>query len=364
MLYILAGILGLGLLVVVHEAGHLLAARASGMHVLRFSIGFGPALISYKSKRTGTLYQIAAIPLLAYVQIAGMNPFEEVDPDDKTSYANASLPARIFAILAGPLANYVFASVLFFLSFSIAGIDKPEVSARVEVFKEGAAATAQLQSGDTVVAVAGTPVRNWDSMRREVIKYPNKPTVFDIDRNGRRLQLTVTPAKNEKNEGKIGVGIYYWKVSMREAAIKSLETPYLVVKGSLIGLARIIQLVDKPDLGGPVRMAQETARAAEMGLNELVRLLGALSAYLGVFNALPFPALDGGRLAFLTYEAVTRRKPNARIEVMVHTLGFAMLLSLILVVTFSDIKRLVIGDPAPASSAAAAPSGAPAPPKK
>src|SRR5712675_1464428 len=101
-LYLVA-ILGLAVLMIVHEAGHLLAARAFGMRVVRFSIGFGPALWRYQAKNSETIYQVALIPFLAYVQIAGMNPFEEVDPDDTTSYANASLIGRIAAIFAGPL---------------------------------------------------------------------------------------------------------------------------------------------------------------------------------------------------------------------------------------------------------------------
>ena len=128
---------------------------------------------------------------------------------------------------------------------------------------------------------------------------------------------------------------------MKEAGIRSLEMPYLVVKNSMIGLGRIITLQDKPDLGGPVRIVSETSKAASEGWLPLLSLLGMLSAYLGGFNALPFPALDGGRLAFLTYEAVTRRKPDAKIEVVVHALGFAMLLTLIAVVTFSDFKRVI-----------------------
>src|ERR1044071_5956919 len=119
--YVGAGILGLALLMVVHEAGHLIAARAFGMRVLRFSIGFGPTLWRYQPKGSETIYQVALIPFLAYVQIAGMNPFEDVDPDDKGSYANGSLVARISAIVAGPLANYLFASVFFFAALMIGG---------------------------------------------------------------------------------------------------------------------------------------------------------------------------------------------------------------------------------------------------
>ncbi|HEY6078506.1 MAG TPA: M50 family metallopeptidase [Polyangiaceae bacterium] len=335
--HILAGILGLGLLVVVHETGHLLAARASGMRVVRFSIGFGPPLLRYQSKRSETLYQIALIPFLAYVQIAGMNPFEEIDPDDKTSYANASLLARIFAILAGPLANYLFASVLFFIVYLVGGVAQP--TTKVEVL-DGAAKAAKMQNGDMIVAVAGKPVSDWESMRQQIVKSPSQPLVFDIERGKERLKLTIVP-KNEKGEGRIGVSPVskMVPVTAREAGIKSLVLPYQVVKDSIIMLGRIITLQEKPDLKGPVGIVKETSKAASRGWLELTFFLGVLSAYLGGFNALPFPALDGGRLAFLGYEAITRRKPNSRVEVMVHAFGFVMLLMLIAVVTFSDVRN-------------------------
>jgi len=360
---ILAGILGLGLLVIVHEAGHLLAARASGMKVLRFSLGIGPALFSYQSKRSGTVYRVGAIPFLAYVQIAGMNPFEEIDPDDKSSYANGSLFARVFAILAGPLANYVFASVLFFICYSIGGVPTTSPKPVVDVLPDSVAASAQMKTGDLVLAVGGAKVDDWMAMRDQIVKSPGKPLVFDIQRGKERLQLTVTP-KNEKNEGRIGVGQLskIEAVTLKEAGVMSLVMPYTVVKNSIIGLARVITLKDKPDFGGPVRIVSETSKAAKDGWLSFVFFLGVLSAYLGGFNALPFPALDGGRLAFLGYEAITRRKPNARIEVVVHALGFAMLLTLIAVVTFSDTKKVINEhSDGPPTSSSAAPAKKPAP---
>src|SRR5688572_3113532 len=148
MSYVIAGILGLALLMVVHESGHLLVARAFGMRVIRFSIGFGPPLWRYQAKGSDTVYQVALIPFLAYVQIAGMNPFEENDPNDKGSYANASLLARIAAIVAGPLANYLFASVLFFFLFAFGGKAMPTTTVRL-IEGPGAARSAQMKDGDT-----------------------------------------------------------------------------------------------------------------------------------------------------------------------------------------------------------------------
>jgi regulator of sigma E protease len=365
LLYIVAGIMGLGLLVVVHEAGHLLAARASGMHVIRFSIGFGPPLIKYQSKRSGTHYQIAAIPFLAYVQIAGMNPFEEIDPEDKTSYANASLFARIFAILAGPLANYLFASVLFFICFMVSGVAEPTNKAQVDVLDEGAAKTAKMQSGDTIVAVGGVKVSDWEAMRQQVVKSPGKPLEFEIARGDKRLTLNITP-KNDNGKGLIGVvpTSTMVPVSAKKAFVLSLERPYEVVKYSILALGRILTFQEKPDLKGPVGIVSETSKQAKAGWMPLVYFLGILSAYLGGFNALPFPALDGGRLAFLGYEAITRRKPNTRVEFMVHAFGFVMLLTLIAVVTFSDTRNLFRDGSTKTESSAPAPAKpSPAKPK-
>ncbi|MGC4089537.1 MAG: site-2 protease family protein [Polyangiaceae bacterium] len=152
----LVGILGLALLMVVHETGHLAAARAFGMRVIRFSIGFGPPLWRYQAEGSETVYQVAPIPFVAYVQIAGMNPFEEVDPDDKGSYANASLVARIVTIFAGPLANYLFASVLFFIAFFWGGDQVPTTT--VEILPDTPAKAAQMHNGDTIVAIDGVKV--------------------------------------------------------------------------------------------------------------------------------------------------------------------------------------------------------------
>src|SRR4029079_19055171 len=152
-MWILFGILGLGLLMVLHELGHYLAARVFKMRVTRFSIGFGPALFRHTPKGSPTTYQVAIIPFLAYVQIAGMNPLEEIDPNDKGSYANASLLGRIVTIFAGPLANYLFASVLFFGALMIGGHIVPTTN--VNVRPGSPADTAQMKSGDKVVEVAG-----------------------------------------------------------------------------------------------------------------------------------------------------------------------------------------------------------------
>ncbi len=333
---ILIGILGLALLMVIHEGGHLLAARAFGMRVIRFSIGFGPALWRYQPKGSDTVYQLALIPFLAYVQIAGMNPYEEIDPDDKSSYANASLIGRISAIFAGPLANYLFASVLFLAAFTIGGDTNG-----VQVMEKGAAAAAGLKSGDKIKSIDGKAIKRWDDIPEAVLPKANTPIQIVVIREGKEQAFTVTPEpKAKKGRGQIGVRptSLVPALGFKDAAIESVLHPAKVVRALVVGLGRIITGKERPEVTGPVGIVKETSRAAERGPADYLYLLGLLSAYLGGFNLLPFPALDGGRLMFLGYEAVTRRRPNARVEAHVHAVGLLMLLALIAVISVFDIR--------------------------
>lgn len=330
--FVLVAILGLALLMIVHESGHLLAARAFGMRVVRFSIGFGPALWRYQAKGSETVYQVALVPFLAYVQIAGMNPFEDVDPDDKGSYANASLLGRISAIFAGPLANYLFASVLFFAALMVGG--KP-VSTTSLKSVEGPAKAAQMQKGDTITKVDGVAVTDWEQMRGLIVARPNKTIEVEATRGTEKRTFKITPLMVDGG-GRIGVTPIEKQVpiGLREAVVASVKMPFKVVQELVLGLSRIVTLKEKPDLKGPLGIVRETSKAAEHGAPDFLWFLAALSAYLGGFNLLPFPALDGGRLTFLAYEAVTRRKPNARVEANIHAFGLMFLLALITVVTF------------------------------
>lgn len=339
---IVLAVLGLALLMVIHESGHHFIARAFGMRVLRFSIGFGPVLFRHQPRGSSTVYQVALVPFLAYVQVAGMNPFEEVDQEDEGSYANASLTARIATIVAGPLANYFFASVLFFGALMIGGEVVPSNSTVVEVVKGGPAAAANMKTGDRIVSIGGAPIATFDEMRRVVLKHPGDTLDVVVERAGKPLPLRVTPQpKAEKGGGQIMVQAKSERVpvTLRTAAVKSIIAPAIVVEQLVVGLSRIIMRKEKADFRGPVGIAKIAGDAAERGMDEYLEFLGMLSAYLGGFNLLPLPALDGGRLVFLAYEAVTRRRANARVEAGIHFVGLVMLLTLLAVVTVFDFKR-------------------------
>jgi regulator of sigma E protease len=347
--YALIAILGLAVLMVVHEGGHYLAARRFGMRVTKFSIGFGPTLWKHRPKNSPTTFQVAIIPFLAYVQIAGMNPYEDSDPKDPESYANASLWARIVTISAGPLANYFFASVLIFFAYLLGGNPvSDEASMKVHVQPNGPAAQSGIVDGDRILTVNGDAVKDWDMLKKQIGAHAGDKIDIEVERAAKgvvppateKFHFFATPIALEGDtKGKIMVGPEFRiePVSVPQAAILSVKKPPKVVYELVKGLARMLAGKEKPELSGPVGIVREVGNAAKDGAHTYLMLLGLLSAYLGGFNLLPFPALDGGRLLFLGFEAASRRKADAKIEAKVHAIGLLMFLTLIAFVTYTEV---------------------------
>ncbi len=337
---LLFAILGLGVLMAVHEAGHFLLARIFKMRVIKYSIGFGPVLWSKKPKGSDTTYQIALLPFLAYVQIAGMNPHEEIDPHDKGSYANASWLGRFLTIVAGPLANYLLAAVAFF--FLVLAMGRPDIDGLKVglVDPKGSAFVAQVQPGDEVKTVAGKSVKDWNEMRNEIQANKGKEIDLVVQRGADAVTLKVTP--NAEN-GRIGIGPKEVRrsVSIVEAAKEATIEPPKIAVAMVIGLGRVITRKDKAELRGPVGIVNEAAGQIKKGWEFGVEFFVILSIYICVFNLIPFPALDGGRLAFLLYEFVARKRPDAKIEARVHMVGLLALLTLFIPLFFFEIWQSV-----------------------
>lgn len=342
---ILLGVAGLSILVIAHEGGHYLVARAFGMRVLRFSIGFGPTIFKYQPKNSPTIFQVGAIPFLAYVMIAGMNPFEDNDENDRALYCNQSLFARAATVFAGPAANYLLAVIIMFF-FSLA------VSPRVGVtgVMEGSpAASAGIEPGDMFVRAADTPIKRTTDLIDVCKARPGVATNFVIERNGKEMPLTITP--EEKNGiGVIGVAIGGIEAApglpAGEALTYSLGYPVLWTKLQIQGIADAFSRKTTEDIADPITMVRFLGKSLDTkttsGWMEFIKLLVILSIALGAFNLLPFPALDGGRLFFLAYETVTRQRPNPKFEAITHLVGIVFLLSLVGWVT---IRNNFIDDP-------------------
>jgi regulator of sigma E protease len=341
---VLITIVALSVLIIIHEGGHYLAARAFGMRVLRFSVGFGPTLARYQPQGSPTVFQIAVIPFLAYVQIAGMNPNEDVDPDDPELYPNKSLLARVTTIAAGPIANYLTASAIVFglgITNSLPPMQPAEPMQVGHVVPGSPAAEAGLREGDVISMANGQEIRNVGELIEATAPRAGQPTVYVVQREGQTLPpITITPLDRE-GRGQIGVGAklvpLYENLSAWDSVKLSIVLPYQMTVAQLSGLADMVKRRSTEGIGGPVMMGKMVAEAAQAGPAAFLWILMFISVALGMFNLLPFPALDGGRLIFLGYEAIMRRRANERFEMAVHAFGIVFLLGVMILVTYRDI---------------------------
>jgi regulator of sigma E protease len=334
--YVLA-VLALGFLIVVHEGGHYFVARWCGMRIERFSIGFGPGLLKRKSKKTGTTFQLAPIPFGGFVEIRGMNIAEDVDPDDVSAYPNRPAWQRFVTIFAGPATNYISAILLCFALYTCHGKDRLDHLTVDQLMDGNFEAKTKLRPGDTIVGFEHAPIV--ENLSAPVNARKGAPVTLTIVRDGVKQDVTLTPTKIDDS---YLLGIKYTMftvpvdVSLAEAASDALVYPIDETKNISKGLYGIFAGSEKADPGGPKRMIDEFSNAFRRGFASGVRLLMVLSVYLGLFNLFPLPALDGGRLVFLGYEMVTRRRANPKIESMVHMGGIMVLFVVMILVTLHD----------------------------
>lgn len=335
-------ILAIGALIVVHEAGHYVVARWCGMRVERFSIGFGPAIAKWKSPRTGTQFQLAPIPFGGFVEIKGMNILEEIDPADAQAYPNRPVWQRFATIFAGPATNYLFAMVLAFALFAGAGMRSTAPPLEVAGTEEGYAAHGQLEIGDKFIAVEGKPIEG--ELGPMVKDIGDREAAFTVLRKGEEVVVTLRPKFDQEREAwRLGVSLAYpgrVDVGVGTAAVEAVKYPVVQTKAILVGLYEWASGKQEGHMSSVVGITAEVKKAIEVGWVEALALLMILNVYLGLFNLFPLPALDGGRLVFLTYEMVTRRRANPKLEASVHMVGVLLLVVLLVVVTYGDCARL------------------------
>jgi regulator of sigma E protease len=334
----IAAIVIFGILIFIHELGHFAVAKRAGILVHEFALGFGPKLFSFK--RDGTEYALRAVPLGGFVRMAGMDPHEE-DVERHQSFQHKPLWQRMAVIFAGPFMNFVLAAVLFAVIFMFSGY--PTASTTVQdVLPERPAAAAGIEPEDQIVAIDGREIGSWDELVAEINASAGTPLMFTVERDGKTIDFTITP---ERVDDRILIGIQPQAVMERVGPVKAVTAgvEYTVRVTALIVtiLGQIITNQAPLDVGGPVRIVSEIGLAAEQGVVMLLQLAAFLSINLGLFNLFPIPALDGSRLMFLTWEGITRRPVNPEKENMFHFVGFALLLMLILVITYNDILQLL-----------------------
>lgn len=353
-------LLVLGLLVFAHELGHYWAARRAGMKVHEFAIGMGPVL--WSTKRAVRLpvgggsapvddtimYSLRAIPLGGFVRIGGMEPGE--DPNEPGSFNTKPWAWRFITLIAGCVMNFVLAAFLFCLLGTLIGLPTGAATNEVDIVMPNTpAAQIGLQSGDRLLSVAGVRTDDVARLRKEIESHPKQPIFITFQRGNSTLTRTLTPAGVKEDGKQVGrVGIQFVTLKERKNPVEALSMgmqqtwgwSYTTVKGLSDMLTSKISV--KENVGGPVKIFQQTGQYAKRGIDDLIIFAAILSINLGIFNLLPIPALDGGRLIFLLLELVRRgRRVDPKKEAYVHAAGMVFLLMLILLITYKDVAEIV-----------------------
>lgn len=338
MLTILAAIFVFGVLVTVHEFGHFITAKMTGMRVDEFAIGFGPKI--YQQKDGETLYSLRAIPLGGYNKIAGMDPDDPVEPN---AFNSKPIPARMLVILAGALMNFILPIILFSGIFMVEGrmqlVNEPVLGTVVD---EMAASRAGLKAGDRIVTIDGKNVETWTDVVLNLRKAGTEEVTLTAERNGVLQTYKMTPMF-DKDAGRplIGVSPKFSKESL--GFFGSIKEGFIYTKNiglSMVsGLYRIVSGNAPADVAGPIGVAQMAGQVAEKGLLPLMNFVAFLSINLGVINLLPLPALDGGHFVLLLLEALRGKPLGGKAMTNIQMVGVALILALTVFSTFKDITR-------------------------
>ena len=337
MVSILITVVGLGLLIAVHEAGHLVLARLMGMRVETYSLGFGPRIAGFTYK--GTDYRLSALPLGGYCRIAGFTPDEPSanDVNDTGSYMNKPAWRRFLVIAAGPGVNYLTAFVILAAVYASAGTPVLGRPTQVDV-KDGPAARAGLKTGDDVVSIDGKPVASFEEMIAELTKKDAPESrQFVVSRGGERLTLPVRP---EGGKIQVAPDRTFVRTSIGTGILRAGQDVWAINKLQLSAIGNLVR-GKGGSLSGPIGIVKQASAEVKRGVADFAGILATISVSLALFNFLPVPALDGGRLVFLGIELVSGRRVNQKAETVVHLIGFLLLLGLFLAVTlFGDLNLI------------------------
>ncbi len=347
-LYVILAILMFGLLVMLHELGHFLTARLFGVGINEFSIGMGPKIFSVKGKKYDTMYSLRAIPFGGYVSMVG----EDEECDDPTAFTNKATWKRIIIVVAGAVMNVLLG---FLLMLIIVLASQRLATNRVGQFNEGAVSKDfGLQVGDVVIEVGDVNIHTGNELIYEIMnqgKAEAAAGVVAIDltvlRNGEEVFLPGVQFPSMEAEGVL-FGSADFKVYGEEKSFFSVikHTFFRSVSTVKMIFDQLVDLVrgryGLNAVSGPIGITQEVANAASMGFINFVYLMAVITVNLGVFNLLPIPALDGGRLLFLLIELIARRPINKNVEGYIHFVGMMLLFGLMILIACKDIVGLFV----------------------
>ncbi len=348
MLITIAAFLGvLAVVIIAHELGHFFTAKAFGIKVEEFGMGFPPRLLGIR--RGETLYSLNAIPLGGYTRMAG-----EEDPEVERSLASKGIGTRLLVLSAGSIMNFILPFLLMSIAFMVPHDVVVGQVAIEEVAPNSPAAAAGIRAGDTIISINNRPINSTLDINRYIqLNLGNEITILVEHADATTEEVRLVPRwQPPPEQGAIGV-----IVRTLEPTIESQSQPFW--RAIPMGINQTIETMvlfknailslfigtTTLDIAGPVGIAQISGEVAKAGISPLLEFAAFLSINLAILNILPLPALDGGRIVFVLLEWVRRGKRiSPKKEGLVHLIGFAMLMGLILALTLQDILRIISGD--------------------
>ena len=350
---IIIAVLLLGFLVAVHEFGHFVVAKISGMYVETFSIGMGPKIASFQKGETE--YTLSAIPAGGFVSVRGISGSgEDEDPDDPRLFQNRPIIHRLLFVLAGPAMNMLLALLVLLVMYMNIGAndinpESPDIIA--EVNEASPAFEAGLRAGDKITSVNGKAVKAWTDMDAFMETADGSTIEIGYLRDGEAQQTALTPSYSDSlNHYALGVTKKVKYVHVDLSFKQALTQSTLVTAGmSTIIFDAVLDLVtgrtavndEEGGLSGPVGIVNAIGDSVEQGAWVVVSLLAVLSVNFGILNMLPVPGLDGSRFLFITIEAIRGIPISQDKEMIVNFIGMLALMALMIYVTYNDILRVI-----------------------
>lgn len=337
-------ILVLGITVLIHELGHFIFSKRAGVHVYEFSIGMGPQLFKFNRKNDETTYSIRLLPIGGFVSMAGEDL--EVDkkiPSDK-QLCNKSWMDRFLVMFAGIAFNFLLAIIILFIISLINGAPVNQLQI-ADIDKNYQIATTGIEIGDVITEINGKKVNSYEQLSIELAVNNSKKIELTVLNNDGKKKYTIEPTLVEKD----GVENYIYGFSLNNEKEKGLivsikyaftKTGDLVNQMCLIIKYLVTGKLELNNLSGPIGIYQVVDQARTLGFLNILYLIAYLCINVGFINFIPFPAFDGGRILFLVIEKIKGSKVNPKIENTIHSIGFVLLMVLMVVVTYNDILRI------------------------
>ena len=338
-------ILILGVIILIHEFGHFIFAKKAGIYVYEFSIGMGPRIFKWTRKNDETEYSIRLIPIGGFVQMAGEEIDDDPDVPKNKKFSVKTFGQKFMTVFAGIMNNFILAIVLFFIIALFTGA--PQNKAIVgEIGKEYPAYTSGLKTGDRILKLNGNDASSYDTLALELQVNTGKDIQLEVERNGEIKTINLTPKKVKEN----GEEVYKYGFAITDEVetgfFASLKYAFSKTFSLLHQMVLIIAYLvtghlNLSALAGPVGIFSIVGTAANSGIWSLLSLTALLSVNVGFINLLPIPAFDGGRLLFVIIEKIKGKPVDPRLENTIHSIGFFLLMALMLLITYNDILRLI-----------------------